>query len=249
MNLIFGRANSKLIKLQTKTGKRLYTFSLLSGHSCPGAKDCKAYVEEVNGTRKLIDGPNAEFRCFSASQEALFKNVYQSRKTNFDLIKSCGNSMSKMTAIIMESLPQDMEILRIHVAGDMFTYNYLLAWCEVARLNPTKLFYAYTKSIPLLIKARQNGAIPKNLSITVSRGGKWDSLIDKHKLKEAIVVYSKSEAKNMGLIIDEDDSHALFGKKSFGLLIHGQGKKGSKQSEIFSKKKKKKKKEKNANSI
>lgn len=245
MNLIFGRANSKLIKLQTKTGKKLYTFSLLAGHSCVGAKDCLAHVIETPNGRKLIDGPDQKFRCFSASQEALFTNVYESRKKNFEQIKNCGNLVEKMTALIIKSLPQDAEIIRCHVSGDWMTYNYLLAWCEVARLNPKKLFYAYTKSLPLYIKARENGVIPKNLSVTASRGGKWDSLIDQYKLKEAIVVYSKAEAKAKGLVIDEDDSHALFGKKSYGLLIHGVQPRNSLSGKALSKinkfKKKKKK--------
>lgn len=235
MNLIFGRANSKLIKLQQKTKKKLYTFSLLSGISCPGAKDCKAHVEEINGTRKLIDGPDSEFRCFSASQEALFTGVYNSRKNNFELIKSCNNSIAKMTAMIMENLPHDSEIIRVGVAGDFFTLNYMIAWCEVARLNPHKQFYAYTKSIPLYIKALERGLIPKNFSFTMSRGGKYDSLIDDFKLKEATVVFSEKEAKDKKLKIDYDDYMACYGKKSFALLLHGVQKANSKAAKALSK--------------
>ncbi len=62
--------------------------------------------------------------------------------------------------------------------------------------------------------------IPSNLILTASRGGKFDHLIDKHKLKCAEVVFSEKEAKDKGLEIDHDDSHAL-GNKSYALLIHG----------------------------
>lgn len=237
--LIFGRANKKLIKLEKKTGKKLFTFSLLAGHSCPGASLCHASIIEIDGKRKLVDGPNAVFRCFSASQEALFTNVYESRKKNMELLKECGNSVKKMTELILSSLPRQAEMIRVGVSGDYYTYNYFLAWCEVAKLNPDILFYGYTKSVTFLIKAKEKGLLPKNLKITCSIGGRWDDLIKKNNLKFAEVVYSDEEAKEKGLEIDEDDSHAALSNKSFGLKIHSVGKPGSRQQQIYTAKHKK----------
>jgi hypothetical protein len=49
-------------------------------------------------------------------------------------------------------------------------------------------------------------------------------------------VYSAEEADELGLELDNDDSHAADPNnkdKNFALLIHGQGQKGSEQSRIF----------------
>ena len=50
--------------------------------------------------------------------------------------------------------------------------------------------------------------IPNNLVLTASRGGSQDELIEKHNLREAVVVYSEEAAAEKGLEIDSDDSHA-----------------------------------------
>ena len=75
--------------------------------------------------------------------------------------------------------------------------------------------------------------MPENLVLTASRGGKYDDLIDLHAWKEAVVVYSEKEAKDKGLEIDHDDTHAAFGKDNFALLIHGTQPKGSAASEAL----------------
>ena len=64
---------------------RVYSFSLLSGFSCPKALDCQTYAvaDKVTGKRKVVDGKHAEFRCFSAIQEAQYNETYNQRKHNF----------------------------------------------------------------------------------------------------------------------------------------------------------------------
>ena len=67
---------------------RVYSFSLLSGFSCPKALDCQTYAikDKVTGKRKVVDGKHSEFRCFSAIQEAQYPSVYNQRKHNFDTL-------------------------------------------------------------------------------------------------------------------------------------------------------------------
>ena len=81
-------------------------------------------------------------------------------------------------------------------------------------------------------------ALPENLVLTASRGGKFDNLIDVAGWKEAVVVYSEEEAEQLGLEIDHDDTHAAFGKEDFALLIHGTQPKGSAASIALQKLKK-----------
>ncbi len=91
------------------------------------------------------------------------------------------------------------------------------------------MFYSYSKSLHFMKKY----ALPSNLVLTASRGGKYDELIDLHAWKGAVVVYREKEAAALGLEIDHDDEHAAFGKENFALLIHGTQPKGSAASEAL----------------
>ena len=209
--------------LQNK--RKIYSLDLLSGWSCPMAVNCLSKV--VDG--KIVDGKFTKFRCFSASQEVVYPNVFRSREHNFNLLRSCKSSMD-MVKLILDSMPKNLGICRIHVGGDMFNAKYMLAWASVAELNPDRLFYAYTKSLPYWLKFRDYFNSLPNFILTASYGGRHDSLIPQHNLRSAIVVYSESQAASLGLEIDHDDSHAADPNKKgkdFALLIHGTQPAGS----------------------
>lgn len=209
--LSFGKGNAKLDGF-------IQTLSLPSGYTCPGADACLSKANRDSG--KITDGPNCQFRCFSASQECLFRNVRNSRWNNFELLRAAGSSQG-MTDLILASLPQSpfQVVVRIHVSGDFFNQSYFDAWVAVAKARPHFLLYAYTKSLPFWV-ARLNN-IPSNLILTASFGGKFDNLIAQHNLRYAKVVYTEDEAKTLGLEIDHDDSHAYKNGPSFALLLHG----------------------------
>lgn len=229
--LIFGPANAKLKGLEKVIGGKVWTFSLLSGINCPYAKECKSQVViGDNGKRSILDSIWTLWRCFSASQEALFTGVYNSRKHNADTILPIAAVNPAAAAdLICENLPKKFAAIRIHVGGDFSTLNYFRAWAIVAARLPNKVFYAYTKSVPFWVK--ELGKLPENLVLTASYGGHKDELIAKHNLRYAKVVFSVQEAKDLGLQIDHNDFHAynpLSRNDSFALLIHGQQPKGSK---------------------
>lgn len=219
--LKFSQGNAKL-------GKDVYTFSLLSGHACPFADKCLSKaIEQPNGKRKIQDGKNTEFRCFSASQEVMFNATYAARKHNFDALRKL-RSAKAMADLINTSLPAKACKIRIHVAGDFFNQTYFDAWIRVAEVNPDRLFYAYTKSLKFWVARLDR--IPANLRLTASKGGKLDHMIKDHGLRSARVVFSESEAQDLGLSIDHDDGHAMGNGGSFALLLHGPQPKGSKAS-------------------
>ena len=233
--LKFSKANAKIEALKDVPelatyleGKRkVYSLDLLSGYSCPFAEKCLSKAVLIDGKRKIKDGPKTEFRCFSASQEVQYTNVYNLRKGNFDAMKAIKNR-SGMVKLLNDNLPKNAGIVRIHVAGDFFNEKYFHAWCLLAAINPSVLFYAYTKSLRYWIDNQK--LIPDNLILTASRGGREDHLIDEHNLRETVVVYSEQEAEKMNLAIDHDDSHAAIPSKknnSFALLIHGTQPKGT----------------------
>ena len=148
-------------------------------------------------TGKITDGKDAHFRCFSATMESWSKGYREKAWHNF---------------------------VRPGVGGDFFNGRYFKAWMEVASMFPDIHFYSYTKSLPYWIDNAD--LIPDNYTLTASRGGSHDELIDIHGLKCAEVVFSVEEAAEKGLEIDYDERHAIIGKESFALLIHGTQPKG-----------------------
>ena len=210
--------------------KKVYSLDLLSGFSCPFAKQCLSKVHIIDNRRKVIDGPDTEFRCFSASQEAIYENTYNARKFNYDELKKYRNNTWAMVGIIASSLPKNAGIVRIHVAGDFFNEEYFKAWIKVAKMKPDVLFYAYTKSLRYWVKNRTDIDSLSNFILTASYGGRDDHLIEKHNLRFAKVVFSIKEASDLGLDIDSNDSLAANPQvkdESFALLIHGVQPKGS----------------------
>lgn len=237
----FSAANVKIerlsqiesIKPYLQNRRKVYSFDLLSGWSCPFASQCCSKVKIVDGRRKIQDGPNTEFRCFSASQEVTYTNLYNLRESNYKTLKAIDNAFD-MAHIIADAMPEDLGVCRGHVGGDFFNQSYFDAWMQVAKWNPDKLFYAYTKSLKYWIE-RLN-FIPHNFILTASYGGLLDDMIEEYRLRSSKVVFSVEQAEEMGLEIDHDDSHAADPSKryqDFALLIHGQQPKGSEASQAL----------------
>ena len=224
-------AKLKSIKEWSKIkNPKVYSISLLSGFSCSFAKDCQTYAIENKITKKrtVLDGKHAKFRCFSAIQETQYTSVYNQRKHNLDSILAIRNDVEKITSLIMDSLPKNADYIRVHVGGDFVTSEYMLAWFNVARMNPTIKFYAYTKAIKWM---RDNEDMrPKNFRMIASYGSKQDNLITKDTIS-ANVVFHPSETK---LPIDKNEYYAINDKGSFSLLLHGTQKSNSLGSKALS---------------
>jgi hypothetical protein len=225
-SLRFGWGNAKL----DRSGLLICTFSLPSGKTCPGARDCRAHVvrNTVDGrhVHKVVDGRHQKYRCFSATDE-LRPAVYSARHHNLAVLRKHGAGRADtMAAIIDKDMPADARYVRVHVGGDFFDQAYFDAWLAVAGCRPKVKFYAYTKSLDSWVA--RLGAIPPNLVLTASRGGDFDHLIDIHGLKEARVVFHPEEAAALGLEEDHDESHAMDPAcPCFALRLHGMQPKGS----------------------
>ena len=258
--LSFGNGNSKLKALRKAAAAeleipesrvRVLTLTLPAGWSCPGANECLAFADPVTG--KIWDSPELKFRCFEASAER-YENVRQQNWHNFNLLRKLigENAAYAIAALILASIkdatkkfkPDDVVIIRIHVGGDFYSTKYLEGWAMALRATtlpqnqpmPRVIGYAYTKSLHHVAKLRQAWQpLPENFVLTASEGGKYDHLIQSLEgLKSVKVVFSPEQAQSEGLEIDHDDSHAVFGKESFGLLIHGTQPKGSQSAKALS---------------
>lgn len=228
--LKFSEQNAKTRHLATipelakyLAGKRkIYSLDLLAGWTCPGARDCMAKVYIHNGKRRLVDGPNTQWRCFAASLEVAYPNVYNVHKYNMDIVKG-GKTDKQVAQLILAALPKRAGIIRYHVAGDFFKLSYFKGAVLAAKARPDVLFYAYTKSLSHLQRIGMmdpaNGVLLPNFMVTASYGGEHDHLIPIMGVRSAKVVYSEADAGN--LPIDHDDSHAATMGGDFALLLHG----------------------------
>ncbi len=216
--LTFGLTNAKLAE------QGIATFSLPAGETCPGACECLARFDRVK--KRIIDGPKTKHRCYAATLEAARKSLRDSVDRNLAALRRA-KTAANMAQLLDMSLPaRHWHTVRVHSDGDFFNATYFRAWLAVARANPDRNFYAYTKSLPSWIKWRAE--IPPNFLLTASEGGKFDHLITEHNLRSAVVVLHPKVAELMGLEIDH---HDLLPRDSsvqrFALLIHGQQPKGS----------------------
>ena len=227
--LKFSRDNQKLDKLALEVYDKkgiypnIYSMSIPSGRddTCPYADKCKTYVGK-NG--KIVSNDDyIDYRCYSASLEAIYPSQLKQRNYNFDLLKACNKDVQELTNLINASIPIEAHIIRIHVGGDFYSQPYFDAWLNVAMLNRDRQFYAYTKSLPFWVNRLDSIKLDefRNMELIASRGGTKDKLINEHQLKEAVVVYSEKEAMDKGLEIDHTDYLACYEKESFALLIHG----------------------------
>ena len=223
----------KMSKGNKKLSKDTLILSLPAGRTCPGANNCKSFVEINKDNKRILKrGNDCIFTCFAASEELRYPNVFNSRKYNFDLINSyvLNKDLKGLTELINESIrakKKNVNKIRIHESGDFYHPLYLEAFKNVAGMNKDLIFYCYSKSLLLF---PTNRSIPKNFFLTASYGGKYDFLIDRGYFKRfSKVVFSVEEALRLGLSIDTDDSHCYLdkGKNGFGLLLHGMQEKGS----------------------
>ena len=108
--LRFGFENAKL--------KGIWHFSLPSGYTCPGASGCLTYA--IKETGKIKDGPNQNYRCYAAMDEARYPSVRRQRWHNFDLLNAT-KTIKTMVDLICESLPAAIKtvggIMRVHIAA------------------------------------------------------------------------------------------------------------------------------------
>ena len=166
--------NTATIKFNERNAKLgdIITMSMPAGHSCPFAKDCRSCAvnnprkrHDIGDTRKFMiqDGPHTKFRCFTAIDEVLKPSVRKARWHNFLTLQFVSKQgVDAVVKLIETSLPPAKwgKPTRPHVAGDFFNQTYFDAWMEVARHQPNRLFYAYTKALPLWVKRLKT--IPKN---------------------------------------------------------------------------------------
>jgi hypothetical protein len=113
----FRQGNSKL-------GKKIWTFSIPAGGSCPGKTDA------------------CSKECYAADGFFLMPNVVRSLNKNWDetrqpdFVDNAINHLKKVKA----------KVCRVHVAGDLYDKEYAEKWLTIFKNVPDCRFFIYTRS-------------------------------------------------------------------------------------------------------
>jgi hypothetical protein len=156
----FSKGNAKL-----DSGILIWNLPAIS--TCPGSsKECRQY-------------------CYALKAERSYPGCLPSRKRNLEFSKKDG-----FTKEITSYLKKRKEtIIRCHESGDFWSKEYFDKWCEIARLLPEKIFYAYTKSYGLW---NLWGKKPDNLILIQSVESRFPEKVDWTR-STARVIESESE--------------------------------------------------------
>lgn len=184
--------NSKLRK------DRIKTFSLPPIKSCPFAGECKLY-------------------CYARKGRYNLPSVGRALNERLKLTRNLPRFFIRMDSEI--SRLKSTKYIRIHSAGDFYSPEYMRVWFALARNHPTKVFYAYTKSIGWAKKSAELGYIPPNFRMIYSYGSREDYLINPKKDFHASI-FRDAIPPDYTNGSDSDLVAAIGESKKIGLLIH-----------------------------
>ena len=180
----------------------IMSFNLIPIVHCPMAGACKQYCYATVGQQAFRSGVLRRARAFLATQQPDF--------------------VPKMIAEVSKAVKKGTRAVRVHDSGDFYSYEYMMAWFQIAAAHPEVRFYAYTKMVSLVRLAYKNGLVPSNFRLIQSLGGIADSKIDT-ALPHSRIFSSHEDLLAAGYAdASESDAAAAFGESPLiGLVIHG----------------------------
>jgi hypothetical protein len=204
---LLGNGNTKLQKTAKEFNVRIFNFSIPAGNdkksgkiTCPFAGSCL----------KLCYAKRGMYR-FGNVERALTKRYEASKDENF--VQTITDELAKVKK-------DKQTYVRIHDSGDFYSPAYFAKWLEIARLNPSVRFYAYTKSHSFI----RGIELPENFDLIFSLGSKNDELIDQENERHSKIFYSAEEMIDQGYT--DASEYDLLATKWFtennkiGLIIH-----------------------------
>lgn len=193
------RGNAKLKKTEKLNNATVIGFDLPAGRTCPYAGECK----------KICYAQKGNYR-FPSKRDACTDNWIASQQADF---------IQRMVAIVtgIQSNNDKKLFVRIHASGDFYSIEYARKWAEIARQCPSVTFYAYTKSVAIVLGAD----MPDNVKIAFSYGGLQDYLIPANAHAVAKIFDTEEDALNAGydITVNNNDLMVVKGGK-LGLIKH-----------------------------
>lgn len=204
---LLGNGNTKLQKTAKEFNVRIFNFSIPAGNdkksgkiTCPFAGSCL----------KLCYAKRGMYR-FGNVERALTKRYEASKEENF--VQTITDELAKVKK-------DKQTYVRIHDSGDFYSPSYFQKWLQIARLNPSVRFYAYTKSHSFI----RGIELPENFDLIFSLGSTKDELIDQAKERHSKIFYSSEEMQEQGYTdssyLDIVATKWLTENNKIGLLIH-----------------------------
>ena len=213
--------NSKLNGLAHSLGlvhREVVSFDLPAGWTCAKSGICKTLAARDTG--KITR--HGRVMCYAAKAEAYSPATRRMRWHNFDLLSSCKNDILKMFALLTDSLPRDIKIVRIHSSGDFFSRQYFQAWVMLATYNPDIIFFGYTKHLDYA-----TAMLPENMFLEYSYGSRDDSKMRSLKFHVPTCFIGEHKGMYTGYKIvckgensASEDYHAILAHKSFVIMMH-----------------------------
>jgi len=208
MENLLGTGNTKLKKTAKEFDVKIFNFSIPAGNdkksgkiTCPFAGSCL----------KLCYAKKGMYR-FGNVERALSKRYEASKQENF---------VDRITWELSRVKKDKQIYVRIHDSGDFYSPTYFAKWLEIARLNPSVRFYAYTKSHSFI---RGNFAIPENMDLIFSLGSTRDELIDQENERHSKIFQTAKDMQDAGYFdssyLDINATKWVTENKKIGLLIH-----------------------------
>lgn len=220
--LKFSHTNSKMNILARHFGYKLaqvVSFDIPAGWSCPKADICKNFSDPTTGKIKKV----GRIMCYASKVEAYAPAARRLRWHNFDEIKECAGNSDKIAAKILEALPNEVKIVRIHSSGDFFSVAYFTAWQKVAAARPNIVFFGYTKQLEYAI-SEQNSP---NFFLEYSFGGKDDEIYLNLLSKPAACFINEHDNQypNIPVVCGSkekgyEDYFGVIGRNTFAISMH-----------------------------
>ncbi len=186
--------NSKLKKTSKTTGLRVFNFGIPAQDTCLWAGECKKY-------------------CYASKGAYIWSNVKPAFERRLDATKQDNFPQ----VMIAEIIKRKASVIRIHDSGDFYSREYLMKWFKIMEALPSVIFYAYSKSLPLL----KGEKLPANFTLIKSAGGKRDDLIDPSVDRHARIFKTEAELIAEGYAnASENDLIAIGSNPKIGLLAH-----------------------------
>jgi len=192
------------MKLLSNTNSKLKAdgilgFGLPPVKTCPGADACLRFCYGCKGFYQRFK------KSIAASQNRRLDATHQ-------------DDFVQVITAELQAKRKKLTAVRIHDTGDFYSQVYFDDWCEIARLNPDVLFYAYTKSLHLDFTNR-----PANLKLIGSVGGRWDTALAAMWIKGFIdsiaMIYEPSEKMSACHVnVSDSDAQAVYAVKNRYLI-------------------------------
>ena len=192
------RGNAKLKKTEKLNNATVIGFDLPAGLTCPYAGECKKICYAKKGNYQ-----------FPSKKDACKDNLIASQQDDF---------IQRMVATIngIKANNEKPLYVRVHASGDFYSIEYARKWAEIARQCPSVTFYAYTKSVSIVLGA----GMPDNFHVAFSYGGLQDYLIPAGATV-AKIFNTADEALDAGFDISVNDNDLMVVKGGkLGLIKH-----------------------------